>query len=260
VSSLTKGKIAASRQVHLDPDLRIGALPRGPEWRPSFGQVSGAQGCLRNERVGCGDLFLFYGWFQRVAPDGCGGMRFVRGAPHLHAIFGWLQIGEVLAVGERHEEFRQRYPWLSQHPHMNSHFCPENTIYIASDRLRINGRDMGVAGGGMFDRFDDARCLTAMGETSRSFWGLPGWMLPAGGPNLSGNPTLAKWTRKDDGSVILKSSRPQEAVMDCSGLLSELTDWVTGILAGTGQARRCNKPPRREARTLWPVRLSGTEK
>ncbi len=48
-----------------------------------------AQAVLEREGVGPGDLFLFFGWFRRV--EVCGGVfRFVKGAPDVHVLWGWL--------------------------------------------------------------------------------------------------------------------------------------------------------------------------
>ncbi len=47
--------------VHLDPDLHADALPRKAGWRPLFGQVGASQTHLSRQRVGRGDVFLFFG-------------------------------------------------------------------------------------------------------------------------------------------------------------------------------------------------------
>jgi hypothetical protein len=60
----------AAVPAHLDPDLRAGAVPRPAGWRPLFGQDGAAQTHLANQRVGIGDLFLFYGWFKETTNYG----------------------------------------------------------------------------------------------------------------------------------------------------------------------------------------------
>ena len=50
---------------HLDPDIRPSLRTITLiEWQPAFGQIDAAQGQLRNQGVGAGDLFLFFGWFR----------------------------------------------------------------------------------------------------------------------------------------------------------------------------------------------------
>jgi hypothetical protein len=57
--------------AHLDPDLCFQSLATRPAgWRAAFGQSSAAQGHLKNQEVGEGDLFLFFGWFKRTEGSG----------------------------------------------------------------------------------------------------------------------------------------------------------------------------------------------
>ena len=63
VAQLTDGQIPAHYRAHIDPDLAKNSLPRLAGWRPIFGQTGPAQGHLRNNGVGLGDLFLFFGLF-----------------------------------------------------------------------------------------------------------------------------------------------------------------------------------------------------
>src|SRR5689334_1319956 len=67
VKDLTSGRVCEEYLAHLDPDLDPSALPRLPGWRPAFGQTGAAQTHLDHCGVGVGDLFLFFGWFRRVA-------------------------------------------------------------------------------------------------------------------------------------------------------------------------------------------------
>ncbi|HLX05396.1 MAG TPA: hypothetical protein VKR28_07665, partial [Candidatus Binatus sp.] len=94
VEDLTRGRIRQSDGAHLDPDLRRDSIARARGWRPIFGQAAAAQSHLARHEVGCGDLFLFFGCFRQAEKVG-GEFRFVRDAPKLHVIFGWLQVGGV---------------------------------------------------------------------------------------------------------------------------------------------------------------------
>ena len=51
-----------------------------------FGQAGSAQSELKNNGVGIGDLFLFFGWFKKTENPKI----------DIHKIFGWLQIEEIL--------------------------------------------------------------------------------------------------------------------------------------------------------------------
>jgi hypothetical protein len=148
---------------HLDPDLRPGTASG---WVPAFGQTGAAQTHLASQGVGIGDLFLFFGRFRQTecAPDGR--LRYVQTAPVQHIVFGYLQVGAVVQ-GDRVRD----YPW---HPHAeNPHPLPNNTLYLAGDRLTFSD----VAGSGVLDCRDD-RVLTAPGHT-QSRWRLLDWMSTA---------------------------------------------------------------------------------
>ncbi|MCL2489459.1 MAG: hypothetical protein FWF36_01840 [Propionibacteriaceae bacterium] len=146
---------------HLDPDLRRG---EAVGWVPAFGQVNAAQTHLANQGVGVGDLFLFFGRYRQTdLVDGH--LRYVRQAPVLHIVFGYLQVGQVVQ-GDAVRE----YPW---HPHAGYDACTNNTLYVAADHL------LGTAlpGGGTLACRDN-RVLTAPGHRM-SQWLLLDWMRTA---------------------------------------------------------------------------------
>ena len=153
---------------HLDPDIRIGIRKAPSNWRPAFGQISAAQTHLDGYDVNVGDLFLFFGWFRKTEYHD-GKLRFVKDAPDVQAIYGYLQIGEVLKGVEV-----KKCPW---HPHADdSHIyngngaITNNTIYVASEQLVIDGVDTGIPGSGTL-AFSEDRVLTANGQ-SRTRWKL----------------------------------------------------------------------------------------
>ena len=97
VQDLTKGRTGAHFRAHLDPDLVPEALSREGGWQPIFGQADGDQTVLKRADVGRGDMFLFFGWYREAAlVDGV--YRFTRGAPDIHAIWGWMQVERVISV------------------------------------------------------------------------------------------------------------------------------------------------------------------
>ncbi len=190
----TKG-LDANTQVHLDPFLNPlpGKALRG--WRPAFGQDGSAQGHLRNEGVGKGDLFLFFGWFKE-AGEFNGVWRYKPKSRDLHVLYGWLQIERILNV-----DTDPLPSWLSSHPHIQdaSAMKKDNTVYVATEGLQLGGIDVGVAGGGTFDKFRPCLQLTAQTARGRSDWELPHWFHPsffANEPTLSYHrPEKAKQNR-----------------------------------------------------------------
>ncbi len=233
VQQLTRNRVTGRDGCHLDPDINAATLPRLAGWRPAFGQVGAAQSHLRGQGVGPGDLFLFFGWFRRVENDGTGGWRDVRDAPSVHRLFGWLQIGDVVVVGQDTAAARRDRPWLAAHPHLNGASWPaNNTVYIATRRLTIDGTSIGPEGAGLFRGNGCGLPLTAPDATRRSRWRLPGWMLPDGGPpRLSYHGDPGRW-RRDGRWVLLDTvARGQEFVLDTAGL-PVATNWLRSLFRG----------------------------
>lgn len=164
IEELGAGARIAGSGAHLDPDLVADTRPRHVDWRPSFGQIGAAAGHLRNQSVGVGDLFLFYGWFRHThLVDGR--LKFVSGRAGFHAIFGYLEVAEVI-------DTRSDMPlpdWLRDHPHAEPSRIakPTNTIYVAAHRFSNRTQRPGA---GAF-RFNESLVLTRPGA-SRSRWNL----------------------------------------------------------------------------------------
>ncbi|WP_092138065.1 hypothetical protein [Cupriavidus sp. YR651] len=230
VSDLTRSSIDAETAVHVDPDLQEHMLARAPGWRPAFGQVASAQTHLQNQGVGRGDLFLFFGWFRNVEQVN-GVWRYTRASPDIHALFGWLQVGEVLAVTGRERAIANSYPWLRDHPHVagaNRFSSRNNTIYVAGDTLCLAGKGTKYRGGGLFKRYVPSLQLTADGHT-RSRWKLPAWFMPVDGRSpLSYHREKSRWTA-DHVSVLLQTvGKGQEFVLDCA-CYPESAEWLAKL-------------------------------
>ncbi len=200
--------------AHLDPDLRHDALPREAGWRPIFGQRGPSQSHLARQGAGAdGDLFLFFGWFRRVEAF-YGGWRYVRGAPDLHVIFGWLQVEKSLPVDSR---LARQIPWAAYHPHFHlRNPGPNNTLYVATEQLSLGGRKLPTPGGGVFPGYREVLRLTAPGKTRRN-WRLPSWFNhPHLLKRLSYTRRRDDWHAERDGHVMLKAAAiGQEFVLDC---------------------------------------------
>jgi hypothetical protein len=213
VEQLTRGRVRAGDGAHLDPDLRPGQRPRQAGWRPLLGQVGAAQGHLRNQGVGVGDYFLFWGLFRRV--DACWRWE---GQP-LHVLWGWLRVGAVVAVDAVRGQ--PAWTWAAGHPHF-SFKEPDgsNTLYAAD----------GTAGAGVFEGFDPRRQLTAAGAASPPLWSLPSWFLPADGrPTLSYHLARERWTRDGEQVRLRTVSRGQEFVLDCDHY-PQAEPWLRSVL------------------------------
>lgn len=154
-------KIKEKYTCHLDPDIRNYGVQ--PSWKALFGQEGGALTHLENYQVSIHALFLFFGWFRQTEEIG-GRLRFVKNAPDLHVIFGYLQVGRI------YDQFNLLPADYYYHPHGNPerYDAKNNCIYEAADQLDISTK---LNGFGTF-RYDNSLLLTKKG-LSRSKWDLP---------------------------------------------------------------------------------------
>ena len=189
VEELTDGRISGSQRAHLDPDLRTDMYPRLQGWRPIFGQRGASQSHLSDSGVSVGDLFLFFGWFRKTEKVN-GKYRFLRGAQDIHALFGWLQIGDVLHVKN---DCSRAPEWAHYHPHFHADYGDNNTVYLSSERLILGSLTKDISGAGVFEKYAENLCLTAPGS-SRTLWQLPSWIYPDSGKKpLSYHSNIKRW-------------------------------------------------------------------
>jgi hypothetical protein len=226
VDGLTRGKMKANYGAHLDPDVVPDALPRLPGWRPTFGQAGSEQSVLVREGVGPGDVFLFFGWFRDVVQDGAV-LRYRRGAPDLHVIWGWMQAANVVDVATGAVP-----AWASYHPHVAAAAGRTNsTLYLGGDRLEIGGAALCLPGSGVFRSYHDRLRLTKAGAT-RSVRNLPGWFeLKPGRRALGYHTEPSRWSRDGDRVDLQAVARGQEFVLDVRQY-PEAIAWLRQLLVG----------------------------
>jgi len=228
VESLTNGRILSSDKAHLDPDLDREMLPRRRCWRPIFGQHGREMSHLRGHGVARGDLFLFFGWFRQTEHFR-GQLRYVRGAPDLHVLFGWLQIGRLMSV----YPLSAHYPrWMTYHPHFYGDRDRSNTVFVSGEFLDIGGHSPGTPGGGTFPRLTSDLQLTTPG-CPRSVWKLPRGFYPASAkPSLSYHGDRKRWKRRRDSVILQSVARGQEFVLSLD-YYPEVIDWLRGTVRNT---------------------------
>lgn len=232
VHDLSRGKITPEMFAHLDPDLNALSVPRAENWRPIFGQAGAAEKHLQNQGVKEGDIFVFYGWFRQIELIS-GRYRYVRNAPDLHVIFGWLQIEQRIQVAS----ISEIPEWACGHPHCKEQpYSSLDSLYISTSHLQLPGTDIHKTGAGRFSSFASHLCLTAPYQ-SRSVWQLPKWFYPyQSASSLSYHSDLNRW-KLDGDSVLLRSAgRGQEFVLDCRDY-PDAIQWLAQLLCleGTGE-------------------------
>jgi len=228
VRALTRRRHGPDTLVHLDPDLERGSVARTGEWVPAFGQVGAAQSHLRNQGVGAGDLFLFFGWFQPVKRVQ-GQWAYVPGSSSFHALFGWLQVQDAFDIAMTDPS---KLPTgISHHPHVlhAQHMSGgANTVYTGRETLDLPG-SRGIRGAGSLSKWTAATTLTASG-CNRSTWSVPQWMAPrAGAAPLSYHGDPARWS-SDGSQVLLRTvAKGQEFVLDTTDI-PEARTWALRII------------------------------
>ena len=219
-----KNRIGLKSHAHLDPDInRSTYSPRKKGWHPLFGQSGRAQGHLRNQSVQVDDLFLFFGLFRKVEKTS-GRWRFVKDAPELHILWGWLQIGKICKVDKL---AKNELPWTRYHPHRHPSRGKDltNTLYIASEALNLGGGPI-APGAGCFPEFHERLMLTNPNGSGVTDWRLPRCFYPDDDkPRLTYHPKLDRWRHDDQYAYLQSASRGQEFVLDLDQY-PDVTDWI----------------------------------
>jgi hypothetical protein len=237
VTDLTRGhakRYTGNSHGHLDPDLRTEALVRRNGWLPAYGPGDRAQTHLANNGVGVGDVFLFFGWFRRVTVVD-GHWRYIRGAPDIHLIWGWLQIDALY-----HEiTNRRKLPlWAYSHSHVREdddwreeESGYNDTLYMARKRLHLPGLRSTLAGGGVFRKYHPRLQLTEPGN-GRRLWHVPAWMYPfPDKPPLTYHADGKRW-KKAGRKVLLRTvDIGQEFVLDAD-YYPKAHQWLADLFRG----------------------------
>ena len=223
VTDLTDNRIGSKVHAHLDPDINHIAYPRQAGWQPLFGQSGAAQGHLDNQGVQIGDLFLFFGLFQKIEQTS-GRWCFVKGAPRQHILWGWLQIGEIHKVDDL---AKYELPWARYHPHRHPSRDKDstNTLYVASCGLNLGGGPI-AQGAGCFLKSHERLVLTNPNGSGVTDWRLPRCFYPDNGKSpLTYHPKLDRWRQDGRYTYLQSASRGQEFVLNLDQY-PDVTDWL----------------------------------
>ncbi len=233
-----------ARYVHLDPDLRPELRPAHPHTDTSrherlFGQEGAAERHLRNQEVGPGDLFLFFGWFREAEQHG---ETWKRVGSDEHCVWGWLQIDETHAVTEA--ATAAKLPWAAHHPHVAhwDRYDRNNRLYRAREWLSFAP---GLPGAGVF-RWHPGLTLTQRcgAAVTRREWCLPGFVRRTG---LTYNQVDGVGCPNSRRCVHFSSAAiGQEFVMPAHrafrrGEYNAVATWLGSIFRGTDESLRTDE-------------------
>lgn len=201
---------------HLDPDIRQSYIRNRPEgWQRSFGQVMQAQSHLDKNKIGMGDIFLFFGWFQFAElKDGKFAYKKTKDYPNgFHAIYGYLQVDKIYNPNKQDVVVPE---WLQDHPHVKhrgvGYFKNINNTIFTSKTLIDYPKDQFNKNGSVCFTFNNNLILTQKGQENRSVWELPRFIHPDCGITLSYNPEGKRWKHKGEKTILKAAGRGQEFI------------------------------------------------
>ena len=192
---------------HYDPQIyNPSTHSETPKYKGLFGQSEIALRHLENNKVGAGDLFLFFGWFRDTKRKPDGTYKYVRGTDK-HVIWGWLEVERVIDV--KHDKVQDSD--LRKHPHFSLE-RDENKVFVSKDKLSFLPD---LPGAGVF-QYHDKLVLTKKGM-SRSKWDLPAYFK--GKISYHSEASFKK-------DYFQSAGRGQEFVVDAD---AEIMKWVKDL-------------------------------
>jgi hypothetical protein len=229
--------LSEKTSAHLDPDLVYEQRPRRPGWCPAFGQSGAAMGHLRKQRVGPGDLFLFYGLFVEVAEAGPG--SFIDAGKYKHVIWGWLQVEEVRSAAQIIND--PAYRRLDGHPHLapGRSAAERGYIFVSRPRLDLPGLTAFVPGAGVFGQLRPELILSDPDPAAPfSQWKLPAFFAPGPGKPAMSYFGSAQWSQQGE-SVIVKPQGGfrQEAVLEADSYKEDIMPWLRDLFGKCTQKK-----------------------
>ncbi|MCY3884428.1 MAG: hypothetical protein OXG24_05865 [Gammaproteobacteria bacterium] len=189
VEHMTKGRISGDSLCHNDPMFEGG--------RCYFGQTGPAQSHLQNQKVGLGDVFLFFGLFGEFD-----------GSERHHRIYAYLEVESITYLDSNPVFHGPLRGLRHRHPHTLGNWNANNTLYSGKgNKARTS---------------PDELKLSKAGE-NLSMWKVPTWLKDAG---LSFHGKKELWY----GNHTLQTvGRGQEFVTDISNR-PEALRWLDSII------------------------------
>jgi len=169
-----------------------------------LGQTEQSESHLRNQGVSASDVFLFYGWFRRVAPTG-GCWNYVHDAPDVHLIWSWMTVGSALRLDTQEDinAALAAFPGLNVHAHLATDWDQlPNSVYISEEHGLL--------------RFSRSGCLTDL----RHHEGRSKWRLPACFNQPRAFSYLKSFSLSGADVIVRYRGRGQEFVLDLDKVTS----------------------------------------
>ena len=189
VEAATRGRIPRDHLCHEDPMFFNN--------RCAFGQVAAAQGHLANNKVGVGDIFLFFGLFLDPITH-----------EKYHGIFGFLKVKKVELLGHDSDNRFKLSEFPRRHPHLIGTWNKNNTIYVGSGTTARTAKK-------------ELRLTQEGGPLS--IWRIPSWLQETG---LTYHDKVHRWLPDRRLNVV---ARGQEFVTDI-GSNPDALSWLKATI------------------------------
>lgn len=216
---------ARNCRAHTDPDIRrylYQADKTDPNWRPMFGQYSYPQGHLNKQRIGDGDIFLFFGLFKDIEKNNNGRYYFVPGTTK-QVIWGYMQVdGKPRPVTDNACDYRHPH-FLCYNEYKKYRNCSyENTVYFGRETLSEYPL---LPGYGAF-RFDNRLVLTENPGDKAEVYNV--WKLPRhfAEHRMTYHPADRFSIINDEYCRVTAKNRGQEFVIDDE----KATEWALDLI------------------------------
>jgi hypothetical protein len=207
--------------AHFDPQVEQSTTREGV-----LGHSRSAVALLERQHVRIDDLFLFFGWF-RPAIKQEETYRWERPQKNFHAIWGYLQVGEIIDLATARPDQTERFHW---HPHVRRFSGGDergDRLYVAAPRLTSELVDLPGSGHLVYAPLTR---LTARNERRRSRWRLPRCFDPQTTPISGLGPligTRERFKRDRDGFLVNSGGRGQEFVATAN---EPVLQWLRELL------------------------------
>jgi hypothetical protein len=197
-------------ECHLDPDLINNRSAKN--WMPAIGQVGASSSELKNRKIGKGDLFVFFGRYQKV--DHKNAAFSYSNDKEMHAAWGYMEVEERYNAQQiRNGEIPEA---LKKHPHATiDHLKSQKTNVIFTAKKELSFMK-GVSGHGTF-KWNESQRLS-----SEKVSGVARWE-PIQGLKPLGNRIKA------ENDLWNSGGRGREFIIEITNQ-SKFDDWFKGVL------------------------------
>jgi hypothetical protein len=134
-----------------------------------------------------------------------------------------FSMGQIIRLG--YGERPSPIDAFLSHPHLRDRTRETNTLYVAADKLGIDG--IHAPGAGIFRQITANRILTDPSQKNRSVWRLPAWMHPDNGSSLTYHLSPNRWRMDGDQCVATSVAKGQEFVLRAD--THHLEAWLNGL-------------------------------